>query len=69
MKKMLTIEDFKQSRAVREYAQEYASQEVEKAEKESKLRIARNLLKTNLPMKEIAVATGLSIAEIKKLSK
>jgi predicted transposase/invertase (TIGR01784 family) len=77
MKKMLTIEDLKQSRAVREYAQEYAqeyaSQEVEKAVEKSTQenfqRVARELLKMNLSMKDISKATGLSIAEIKKLAK
>ena len=35
--------------------------------KESKIEIAKNLLRINLPLEQISAATGLSVDEIKKL--
>ena len=34
---------------------------------ERNIEIARNLLKTNLPLEQISMATGLTIAEIERL--
>lgn len=39
----------------------------EQDKKEEKIGIAKNLLSINLPLEQIAVATGLSIDEIKNI--
>ena len=39
----------------------------EQGKKEEKIGIAKNLLSINLPLEQIAVATGLSVDEIKSI--
>ena len=42
-------------------------QGIQKGVAERNIEIARNLLKTNLPLEQISMATGLTIAEIERL--
>ena len=47
--------------------QQGIQQGIQKGAAEEKLEIARNLLKINLPLEQISMATGLTIAEIENL--
>ena len=56
-----------EQKGIQKGIQQGIQQGIQKVVAERNIEIARNLLKTNLPLEQISMATGLTIAEIERL--
>lgn len=59
--------EFREIERLREKARHDEAQALYHAKRERDIEIARNLLKINLPLEQIAVATGLTSEEVNRL--